>query len=63
MMWGCGYCRESLAQLVEAGKRVVDSPVHLADFGAALTSADSQQLQAVLECLEVWLGVWSRVWL
>ena len=25
--------RESLAQLVEAGKRVVDSPTHLADFG------------------------------
>ena len=25
--------RESLAQLIEAGKKVVDSPVHLADFG------------------------------
>ncbi len=45
--------RESLAQLVEAGKKVVDSPVHLADFGAALTSADSAQLQAVLECQDV----------
>lgn len=53
--------RESLAQLVEAGKKVVDSPVHLADFGAALTSADSQQIQAVLECQEVWYVMW--VWL
>jgi len=41
--------KESLAQLIEAGKRVVDNPVHLADFGAALTSADPPQLQAVLE--------------
>lgn len=24
---------EALAQLIDAGKRVVDSPVHLADFG------------------------------
>jgi len=84
-------CRESLAQLMEAGKRVVDSPIHLADFGerhlqiqsdilcgitlaarscdmttsprkkiffppslgAALTSAESHQLQAVLECTNV----------
>ena len=45
--------RESLAQLVEAGKKVVDNPTHLADFGAALTSADSQHLQAVLECQDV----------
>lgn len=42
---------------MEAGKKVVDSPLHLADFGAALTSADSQQMQAVLECQEVCLGV------
>ena len=39
---------------MEAGKKVVDSPLHLADFGAALTSADSQHMQAVLECQEVW---------
>ena len=25
--------KESLAQLIEAGKRVVDNPTHLADFG------------------------------
>lgn len=45
---------------MEAGKKVVDSPLHLADFGAALTSADSQQMQAVLECQEVWL--WVGFW-
>ena len=38
---------------MEAGKKVVDSPVHLADFGAALTSADPAQMQAVLECQDV----------
>ena len=42
-----------MAQLVEAGKKVVDNPTHLADFGAALTSADSQHLQAVLESKDV----------
>ena len=25
--------KESLSQLIEAGKRVVDNPTHLADFG------------------------------
>ena len=35
---------------------MVDNPVNLADFGAALTSGDSQQIQAVLECHNV------RVW-
>ena len=68
----CCLCRESLAQLVEAGKKVVDNPVHLPDFGllctlgescvanavfpspgAALTSADSKQLQGVLESVKV----------
>ena len=27
--------KESLAQLIEAGKKVVDNPTHLADFGKA----------------------------
>lgn len=45
--------REALAQLMDAGKRVIDSPVHLADFGAALTSGESQQLQAVLESTKI----------
>ena len=58
------YHRESLAQLVEAGKKVVDNPTHLADFGAALTSADSQHLQDVLECQDVshcTTVLWARV--
>ena len=42
-----------MAQLIETGKKVVDNPTHLADFGAALTSGESQQLQAVLECTKV----------
>ena len=29
----CAGYSEALAQLIDAGKRVVDSPVHLADFG------------------------------
>ena len=45
--------RESLAQIIEAGKRVIDDPSHLADFGAALTSGESHQIQAVLECPDV----------
>ncbi|XP_046838988.1 lon protease homolog, mitochondrial-like [Xenia sp. Carnegie-2017] len=45
--------KESLAQLIEAGKKVVDNPTHLADFGAALTSADSNLLQEILEETEV----------
>lgn len=49
---GCHGFRESLSQILEAGK-VVDNPISLADFGATLTSADSSQLQAVLECNDV----------
>lgn len=41
--------KEFLAQLIEGGKRVADNPVHLADFGAALTSGETQQLQEVFE--------------
>ncbi|XP_031561548.1 lon protease homolog, mitochondrial-like isoform X2 [Actinia tenebrosa] len=41
--------KEFLAQLIEGGKKVVDNPVHLSDFGAALTSAESNFLQEVLE--------------
>lgn len=41
--------KEFLAQLMEGGKKVADNPVHLADFGAALTSAETQQLQEVYE--------------
>jgi len=45
--------KESLSQLIEAGKRVVDNPTHLADFGAALTSAEPHQLQGVLEEIDI----------
>ena len=45
--------RESLAQIIEAGKRVIDDATHLAEFGAALTSGESHQIQAVLECPDV----------
>lgn len=45
--------KESLAQIIEAGKKVVDNPTHLADFGAALTSAESELLQEILEETEV----------
>ncbi|XP_065836986.1 lon protease homolog, mitochondrial-like isoform X2 [Oscarella lobularis] len=45
--------KESLAHLIDAGRKGVDNPAHLADFGAALTSADSEQLQAVLEEMDI----------
>jgi len=41
--------KEFLAQLIEGGRRVADNPVHLADFGASLTSAETTQLQEVFE--------------
>uniref|UniRef100_A0A1X7TQW5 Lon N-terminal domain-containing protein n=1 Tax=Amphimedon queenslandica TaxID=400682 RepID=A0A1X7TQW5_AMPQE len=47
------WWRESLAQIIEASKRVIDDPTHLADFGAALTSGESHQIQAVLECPDI----------
>uniref|UniRef100_A0A1X7TLL3 Uncharacterized protein n=1 Tax=Amphimedon queenslandica TaxID=400682 RepID=A0A1X7TLL3_AMPQE len=59
--------RESLAQIIEAGKRVIDDPTHLADFGAALTSGESHQIQAVLECPDVitssplWQENWNKI--
>jgi ATP-dependent Lon protease len=40
--------RESLQQMLSLGQRVVDNPVYLSDLGAALTSGDSVELQAVL---------------
>lgn len=41
--------RESVAQMIQAGQRVIDNPVYLSDLGAALTSAEAKELQAVLE--------------
>lgn len=39
--------------MLHQGQRVVDNPVYLSDLGAALTGAEPQELQAVLEELEV----------
>lgn len=41
--------RESIQQMIQAGQRVVDNPVYLSDLGAALTGAESHELQQVLE--------------
>lgn len=41
--------RESVQQMIQHGQRVVDNPVYLADLGASLTSANSFELQQVLE--------------
>lgn len=45
--------RESLQQMLHQGQRVVDNPVYLSDLGAALTGADAQELQQVLEEMDV----------
>ncbi|XP_052499956.1 lon protease homolog, mitochondrial [Budorcas taxicolor] len=41
--------RESVLQMMQAGHRVVDNPIYLSDMGAALTGAESHELQEVLE--------------
>lgn len=45
----CGPFRESVLQMMQAGQRVVDNPIYLSDMGAALTGAESHELQDVLE--------------
>ncbi|GBP52819.1 Lon protease homolog, mitochondrial [Eumeta japonica] len=45
--------RESLHHMLAQGQRVVDNPVYLSDLGAALTGADPQELQAVLEEMNI----------
>uniref|UniRef100_A0A7N8X6Q3 Lon protease homolog, mitochondrial n=1 Tax=Mastacembelus armatus TaxID=205130 RepID=A0A7N8X6Q3_9TELE len=45
----CGHIRESVLQMMQAGQRVVDNPIYLSDMGAALTGAESHELQDVLE--------------
>ena len=42
-------CRESVLQMMQAGHRVVDNPIYLSDMGAAMTGAESHELQEVLE--------------
>ncbi|KAL5005304.1 hypothetical protein ScPMuIL_018760 [Solemya velum] len=41
--------RENLAQIIQAGQRVIDNPVYISDLGAALTAAEPNELQQVLE--------------
>ncbi|KAL7631003.1 UNVERIFIED_CONTAM: hypothetical protein RMT77_018706 [Armadillidium vulgare] len=41
--------RESVAQLLQQGERVIDNPVYLADLAASLTTGNPQELQSVLE--------------
>ncbi|XP_033634423.1 lon protease homolog, mitochondrial-like [Asterias rubens] len=45
--------RESVAQMIQAGQRVIDNPVYLSDLGAALTGAESHELQEVLEEMNI----------
>lgn len=45
--------RESLQQMLHQGQRVVDNPVYLSDLGAALTGAEANELQKVLEEMNV----------
>ncbi|KAL4227296.1 Lon protease mitochondrial [Mactra antiquata] len=41
--------RENLAQIIQAGQRVLDNPVYISDLGAALTSSEPAELQKVIE--------------
>lgn len=38
---------------MQAGQRVVDNPIYLSDMGAALTGAESHELQDILEEMHV----------
>lgn len=56
------FIRESLHHMLAQGQRVVDNPVYLSDLGAALTGAEPQELQAVLEEMDVSIranGCWE----
>jgi len=46
--------RESIAALIHSGQRA-DHPVYLSDLGAALTSAEGAEQQAVMEEMNVWI--------
>uniref|UniRef100_A0AAQ5Y4E3 Lon protease homolog, mitochondrial n=1 Tax=Amphiprion ocellaris TaxID=80972 RepID=A0AAQ5Y4E3_AMPOC len=45
--------KESVLQMMQAGQRVVDNPIYLSDMGAALTGAESHELQDVLEEINI----------
>lgn len=40
--------KESIAQLLNTGVKLVDNPIYMADLGASLTAASAQELQQVL---------------
>lgn len=46
--------------MMQAGQRVVDNPIYLSDMGAALTGAESHELQDILEEMHVSTGVCVR---
>jgi ATP-dependent Lon protease len=48
--------RESIAALIHSGQRT-DHPVYLSDLGAALTSAEGDEQQAVMEEMNVSIDV------
>lgn len=48
---------------MQAGQRVVDNPIYLSDMGAALTGAESHELQDVLEETNVSARAGLRAWL
>lgn len=41
--------KESIAQLLNTGVKLVDNPIYMADLGASLTAASADELQQVLE--------------
>lgn len=41
--------KESIAQLLNTGVKLVDNPIYMADLGASLTAASATELQQVLE--------------
>ncbi|XP_012944402.1 lon protease homolog, mitochondrial [Aplysia californica] len=45
--------RENLAQIIQAGQRVIDNPVYISDLGAALTAGEPHELQEVLEEINI----------
>lgn len=46
--------------MMQAGQRVVDNPIYLSDMGAALTGAESHELQDVLEETNVSVCSWAQ---
>ncbi|KAL3866563.1 hypothetical protein ACJMK2_043851 [Sinanodonta woodiana] len=45
--------RENLAQIIQAGQKIIDNPVYISDLGAALTAAEPDELQKVLEEINI----------